>query len=200
MLVVVAVTIVRLRSLFAIVMLQGVYSLLSADLVGPTGRVLAFEPVSKTYEALRHNLAANEKKNVRVHQLALSDSNGTAVIKVPDDMDNDAAKDAFNSLDLNPTGGGGEVITTATLDSFRRENDLQKIDFIKIDIEGAELLFFQGARQTLQDLRPKHIVFEAHEPFCKRFNYSVADIVVLLHEYDYEFEQYDDWQWLATAK
>jgi FkbM family methyltransferase len=60
---------------------------------------------------------------------------------------------------------------TETLDDFVAEANINKNDFIKVDIEGAEYLFFKGAKKVLTELKPK-ILFESYEGHCKSVRFS----------------------------
>lgn len=177
----------------------GMYSLLASELVGDQGLVYSFEPVKETYNALCKNVDLNQKNNIKYFQLAISDQDGIATIGVPKGINLSKKSDAFNSLIQNEEIDDGETISTQTLDSFVSDHHIDQIDFIKVDIEGAELLFLKGSTETFKTLKPKYLVIEAYEPFCKRFNYSVSDIIVLLTNANYSLEQYDDFQWLATS-
>lgn len=176
----------------------GMYTLLASDLAGSTGKVYAFEPSKETFAVLNKNIEGNNKKNVSTHQLALSNKREKVSLRVP--VVAQGRADAFNSIHVIEDDGNkeeGEYMETMTLDQFVKEQQIKEIDFIKIDIEGAELLCLQGARNTLEHIKPRVIVFESFEPFCKRFNYGQADIILYLHKFGYTFSQYDDWQWIA---
>lgn len=175
----------------------GMYSLIASDLVGESGKVYSFEPVSATYTALNTNLSLNGLPIENTFKIALSDTNGSARISIPENIGRDDSSDAFNALNFNEDNAG-EVVTTMTLDSFVVEHQINRIDFIKIDIEGAELLFFKGCHDVLSRLKPRYIVFEVCEDFCSRFNYTLADIIVLLNSYGYRLENYDESQWIGV--
>jgi FkbM family methyltransferase len=178
----------------------GMYSLLAAELVGEEGKVYSFEPVSATFNALNENLQLNHVSVAKTHKIALSNGNGSARISIPESVGRGDFSDAFNSLNLDENGKGGEVVQTMTLDTFVTEHQIDSIDFVKVDIEGAELLFFKGCHDVLSRIRPKYIIFEAYEEFCSRFDYTIADMIVLLNSYGYSLENYDEWQWIGVYK
>ncbi len=181
----------------------GMYTLLAGKLVGPTGKVYAFEPVRASHAALNENLRLNQAgENVKTFKVALSNANGTAQMSIPTSVGRGSSSDAFNSfqLDTDPSNTGAEVVETIKLDTFVSQYGLQRIDFIKVDIEGAELLFFQGAGEVLQQLKPSYIVFEAFEQYCIRFGYTIADIIVLLKSAGYRVENYAEWQWIGIRE
>lgn len=104
--------------------------------------VHTFEPNPTNFECLKHNLA--RYKNVTIHNVALSDTNGTCTT---------VQGDANNSGDISidPTQGD---IPRRTLDSF----NLKDVGFIKIDTQGHETQIIRGARDTLQRCRPVMLI------------------------------------------
>jgi FkbM family methyltransferase len=126
--------------------------------VGAGGHVHAFEPVPSLRARLQKNLARNGcDLVVSVHPIALSNANGQAPLAV-------AGVDADNQGLASLVATGNDrltttlVVPTATLDDFVAERGITRIDFIKMDIQGAEILLLEGARRTLSALRPNLIV------------------------------------------
>lgn len=126
--------------------------------VAPTGRVYAFEPVPALRARLDKNLARNGwDRVVSVHQCALSNATGEARLAV-------AAVDADNQGLASLVAAGSDRLTgtltvqTVTLDDFVAERRIDRIDFMKIDIQGAEILLLEGGRRTLAELRPDLVV------------------------------------------
>lgn len=165
----------------------GMFSMLGSRLVGAGGRVIAFEPSRPTFEALNKNLAANSCTNVTTAQLALGDTEGVIFL-------GDVENDAMNFIDKNKKSG--EEVPLRMLDNYLKDKGIAKVDFIKIDIEGAEMLCFKGATEMLKNHRPT-IIMECNETWCKRFGYSVFDLLQFLSQFDYRFENYDESQWLC---
>lgn len=131
-----------------------------ADLVGPGGRVRSFEFEPNNVKRLRANLELNEQLATRidVDERALWHHDGEL-------------------LDLNPfgpattvrehTGGAtdeGLRVPSATIDGLVTSGALPRVDFIKLDIEGAELAALQGARATLVRDRPRLAIALYHRP------------------------------------
>jgi FkbM family methyltransferase len=170
----------------------GVYSLLSSSLVGEKGQVIAFEPSKITFDALNENIHLNRCKNISSHQLALSNTEGVIRFGAVEN-------DAMNFIDINNSNNIGEQVPMNTLDNFVQNHKIERIDFIKIDIEGAELLCFEGSKNTLTKMRPI-ILMECNENWCKRFGHSVFDVLAFLNSLGYSFENYDENQWLCFPK
>lgn len=124
---------------------QGDFTLLAASLVGPAGRVVAFEPDPDNVAALRENLRLNGFANVEVRAVALADEAGSATL-------HRSAISGWHSLNEGGNTGGRPPITVA----LERLDDLglTRLDVLKIDVEGAENAVIRGAMNTLHRCRP----------------------------------------------
>lgn len=165
-------------------------------------RVYAFEPSKKTFDALGENIKLNgfEDRIVALNA-ALSDKPGRLMLATPDEYTKlGKNSDPYKSLQKSPSANGtGEEVEVITLDNWAKSNNVEKIDFIKIDIEGAELECFKGALEVFRKRRPI-MVMECYEPFCSRFGYSVSDVVLFMNEVGYKMFQYEESQWIAIPK
>ena len=124
----------------------GYYSLKAARLVGASGRVLSIEPNPPVRRLLEANIAANHATNVSIQSFAMSDRNSAAVL-----FHGPPGNTALASL----AGAGQTVmVETRTMDDFVAEAGITRVDVVKIDVEGAELLVLRGATGTLSRLRP----------------------------------------------
>jgi FkbM family methyltransferase len=119
----------------------GFYTLLVSRLVGPTGRVVAFEPSPRNLGFLRHHLTLNHTTNVEVLDVAVSDAEGVTRFSV----DGDPKKSKI-------TDAGDITVRTTTLDRLMGELPLP--DLIEMDIEGAEYAALRGAEQLLRKSSP----------------------------------------------
>ena len=140
----------------------GYMTILLADMVGAHGQVHAFEPMPATGELLRRNILANGLTQVHLHDFALSDRRGEATLHV------DPGNDGGNTIG-NVTGEGWKghstiTVTTEILDDFLERAGIANVDFIKIDVEGAESLVFAGARKLLSRPDAPLIVCEVGDP------------------------------------
>ncbi len=109
----------------------GYYTLLFSRLVGPQGRVVAFEPSSENFQMLKANIELNACSNVVLEKKAVADGSGRRVL-----ARNDAAP--LSSTGSLVWGSGGEEVETISLDEYFR-GGLQRVAFVKVDVEGAEL-------------------------------------------------------------
>lgn len=121
----------------------GYYSRIFSELVGPRGRVLAFEASPENFVVLQRNLTSRKYGNVEAFQYAVSDRNGVLPLYVSPGHSN-------HSLLPGYTEAQDVVqIQSIALDSFLSERKIEKVDFIKSDTEGAEPLVLAGMRQTV---------------------------------------------------
>lgn len=122
----------------------GALTLPLAQLAGPTGRVLAFEPQRPIHQVLSANLLINGLQSVAAERVALGRVQGG--IRVPQlDL---TREQNFGGLSLD--GAAGEACPVVPLDSL----GLAALRLIKADVEGAELEVLDGARDTIARLRP----------------------------------------------
>lgn len=125
----------------------GIYAVLLAA-AAPRGHVHAFEPVPETHQRLLHNVAANDLAHVTVHHVALSDQTGIAQMAVhPDAHGCDQigeVEDGADALDVTTTTGDEFLVASGTGDP----------DLVKVDIEGHEPAFLDGAWGMFARRRP----------------------------------------------
>ncbi|MEO7997555.1 MAG: FkbM family methyltransferase [Gemmatimonadaceae bacterium] len=124
----------------------GGISVLIAANVGPTGRVLSFEPSPSTYARLRKNLSLNPQLNGRLTavQAGLADKAGELRLVEDETVPGNAALYA----------SGGTAIPVITFDAAVEEHAFGHVNFIKIDVEGMEYEVLLGARKTLEESQP----------------------------------------------
>ncbi len=121
----------------------GYYTLMASVLVGPTGKVYAFEPLPRNLHYLRKHLSLNKIQNVQVIAGAVSDTDGTLRFQEGGDSSTGRLSEA-----------GDIVVATYRLDNFVKEKNLPLPDYLKIDVEGAELKVLQGSRNILRQRHP----------------------------------------------
>jgi FkbM family methyltransferase len=127
----------------------GFFTLLMSHLVGPTGRVYAFEPVKATVDILRRNLELNEAANVEVKPVAVSDAVGSVVLRVPESN----ASMASMHWHKDEESMVCEQVNAVVLDQVEGLSEICP-DFVKIDVEGAEGNVIRGALELLRRCRP----------------------------------------------
>ena len=133
-----------------------------ARAVGPDGRVLAVEPAPRSADALAKTLAANALGQAALICCALGDRDGTAEFAVP--LVTSARSDTGTAR-IGPAGPGHEVLNVALrrLDALAAEHRLDRIDLIKIDVEGHERRVLDGGETLLARFRPVLVIETGHE-------------------------------------
>jgi FkbM family methyltransferase len=117
------------------------------------GRVIAFEPLPANAERLKTNIRLNDLVGqVTLIEAGLSDVDGSAELTMQDGVETGNAVITFEGLNLESRGI--VRIRVATLDGLQEALALERLDVIKVDIEGHEDRFFNGARDTIARWRP----------------------------------------------
>src|SRR5579871_5925640 len=161
---------------------HGLYTLLASRRVGSSGRVIAFEPSPRERRRLAQHLRINRSGNVDVQPCALGDHAGSADLFLVEGI-----HDWCNSLRLPNI----EEETSRVPVEVRRLDDVletlgrPRVDFIKLDVEGAELGVLRGARQLLRgDVRPA-ILAEVQDVRTAPWGYAAREIVRFLADAAY---------------
>lgn len=168
----------------------GWFTTLFAKLCGTNGEVHAFEPVPKTFADLQRNVALNETpSNVFLNNFGLGDVEKETEIYLFPDLPN-----GHSSLAAKPNQKSETVpILIKTLDSYLKERNIRQVDFIKVDVEGAEQMFLRGGTSIFQQKLPPIIFMEMALETTKEFGYKPNDIITFIKENaDYDFFALDE--------
>ncbi len=176
---------------------QGFYTVLLSRLVGPAGHIVAFEPVESERRKLAINLALNgTRSKLRIESIALSDNSG--FYPYYKGLRGHASRSGL-AIPPDETGGDYDTffVATASLDSYFGW-PIERIDLIKIDVEGAELKVLKGAQRVLGKSRPI-IIIEIADVATQQFDYPAQTLVdtlelmgyVLFEESGYKLEEKD---------
>jgi len=134
----------------------GYYTVISAALVGPSGRVFCFEPDALNYSFLQKSIALNGFDHVHPFQLALTDRAGKATLYLSEGL-------GSHSLGLQDGNTAQVEVDVARLDDLPALAE-QGVDFIKIDVQGAELSVLKGSQHILSKWKPS--ILAEFEPRC----------------------------------
>ncbi|MFQ5853699.1 MAG: FkbM family methyltransferase [Candidatus Binatia bacterium] len=154
----------------------GWYTLSAAKLMGHAGWVHAFEPAAEEFERLQRNVLMNELPNVMLHQLAMSDCSGKVWLT--------GLRDAGSTRLATSENEAARLVGGTTLDTFVREARLNRLDLVKVDIEGAELKFLRGAQNSLGRFRPA-LVIELSLDNLARFGANPHEVIATLEDLGY---------------
>lgn len=167
----------------------GEYSVLLSRQSGAAGQVWAFEPVPDTYWRLRETLALNRCENVTPVQAAVSDKAGMVRMNLFEPQ-----YSAWNTLGMPEmvTPEGERVspaksveVPSCTLDEFCRFEKIEKINFLKVDVEGFEEAVFRGAAELLRERRIDCVCFEISQAPLQGANATSRSIFEALKSFGY---------------
>lgn len=168
----------------------GEISMTAAKRVGRAGRVIAFEPVDAIADQLQANAIRNHLDQITVARTGLSDTPADN-IPVYASCGQGTPDDEHHGLGSLFGGKAGEPelqrISITTLDIWLATHPVDRIDLIKIDIEGAELPCLRGAEVALRRFRPVLIV-EIQDTTATTAGYRASDILAFLSGLGYTFE------------
>jgi FkbM family methyltransferase len=156
----------------------GYHTFRMSKLTGPSGRVYAVEPTSWAYRKLTRNASLNpDLNNITFSQVGLSNID-TGIVPVQ-----------FQSsyrLD-GKQQSATENIELVTLDTYLERENIKKLDFIKLDVDGFEGKILQGAAKSLTKLKPS-ILMELNPATMLENGDDPDDMVQLLVQAGYHFE------------
>ena len=166
---------------------QGEFTVFAARLVGKDGRVFAFEPSPQMQQRLSKNIQLNNFDHVTIEEFAVADKPGRLSLLSPTGAFTDGTThDGLPTLyhqEGTVTGSATEVAVT-TLDQWQLEKKLDRVDLIKMDIEGAELPALQGGKELIQRFRPS-LIIELNSTTSHAAGYTMIDLVNWLQVQDY---------------
>ncbi len=162
----------------------GYPSLLLSKLVGVNGKVIAFEPDKNNLEMLRKNIKTNNCKNIKVVQVAVSDRTGVGTLYVSDSHSGDHR--IYNSLDEKRKT---KNIRTISLDDYFSSSE--EINFIQMDVQGAEELVFRGMKKLLNDNKKINILLEFWPEGLRRIRSSPRDFLRTIKSFGFRLMRVD---------
>lgn len=165
----------------------GSYSLVASSLVGLTGKVIAFEPATASFQRLVENVSLNGQTNVVLERKAVLDKNSITYIHLSDGR-NTGMSSIYH---FASESGKTEKVEAVSLDDWAEKNECMRISMIKMDIEGSEMLALKGMIRILEKYKPK-ILIELKEETLKNSGYLVEEIVDLLVRLKYSRFILDD--------
>lgn len=167
---------------------QGEFTVFAAKRL-TKGQVISFEPVSTVFKKLELNIKANNFKNVKLIQKGLGSQKGFFTVYSSGEESKDGTLNE-GLYTIHSTIKRNEVYETIEIicfDDFIEEQNINKIDVMKIDIEGAELEALKGAKKTIESSKPI-IIMEVNEETSRAAGYSAKELIDYLGNMGYRFE------------
>jgi FkbM family methyltransferase len=155
----------------------GRYTLTSSNYVGPSGKVISIEAHPGNFQILKKNLILNKRQNVIPLNIAVSNYEGRIKLYM-------ASSSGWHSINPRVARYGKYIeVPCKTLDNVLKELSISKVDWIKIDVEGAELMVLEGSQETLAQNKNLKIILEVTSSnekavlsILKRLNYTVRKL------------------------
>lgn len=140
----------------------------------------SFEPIPEIFFNLNNNILLNEVKNINTYNFGISNENNNVSFYFNPNLS--GATSLKKLLDSSKVKLVQSKVVT--LDQFMIDNRIQQLDFIKCDVEGAEILVIQGGIDTIRKQKP--IIFlEMLRKWSHKFNYHPNDIIKILTDLNY---------------
>jgi FkbM family methyltransferase len=169
----------------------GRYTLTSSNLVGESGRVIAIEGDPSHYEILKKNLKLNKVSNVTAISCMVGSKDMHLVVGSEDnyltlgskDMNTDYKDDSYREFDETGRAQiGNTIVRLNTLDNILiKEHGISEVNWMKIDVEGAELEVLKGAHNILSNSKRIKLLIEIHD-----VNKLYKLIIELLDSYNFK--------------
>lgn len=172
---------------------QGEFTVYASRLVGDTGRVISFEPVDSVREKLWRNIRINALQNVIVQSWALGDSNGSFPIfsQLEQFADGTQHLGLATLFETEERGTVIQQVQVRRLDDIVAEKGINRVDVVKIDIEGGEFAAFKGASSLLARYKPV-LFFELDKGNCRAAGYEPDELLAWLRGFNYQFSSIED--------
>jgi len=153
---------------------------MASQVVGGSGLVYAFEPQTSEMEWLQRMCKAYGLTNVKLFQTLVGDFTGEATF-----FEN-AKKCASSSLAQEWSGGDPRKYPMVTLDAWAEQNFVDRLNLIKIDVEGAEIMVLRGGLKLLRRTHPL-VILEIRDRQIRQecFGYTISDLMEILRSVGY---------------
>ena len=162
----------------------GYFTLIAAHLVGRSGRVISLEPDPRLFLTLQDNISRNGLSQVTALQVAAADEPGTLTLN---GYDENGGNWGVSSLIADAVEGASIFPAAARpLDLLLDEQGVDRVDLLKMDIEGAEEMALRGMSAGLAEHRYKRILLEAHPTLLAAQKRTTSDVLNLLIKAGYQ--------------
>ena len=162
---------------------DGLFTIFAARRVGRKGRVIAFEPSAREFARLQANIQMNRLRNVKAVAKAASNETGSSQLKISEY--GHEGQNTFGDFAHAVKQSGIQVVEVCPLDGFLRFESLNRLDLIKIDVEGAEYKVLQGAEGTIRKFRPI-ILLEVLDKALQYQGSTAGQVMQFLLDLDYK--------------
>ena len=182
----------------------GFFSIIAAKLVGQGGKVYAFEPGSENAKSIRHNGELNNFNQIEVIEKAVSNTSGTGEFLLA----KYSGGHALATADAPPDLAGKVTVDLVSIDDLIASGQIEPPNFVKIDVEGAELDVLKGMTQTIKTYQPS-VIYEVDDGDRAAYERKYQELANFFESFNYQVTQtensYDTIDWcvghaIATPK
>lgn len=145
----------------------------------PSLDLYAFEPIKSTYATLLRNLTYNDLQDVKTYNHGFSNENGDVVFNIPEQLGGAWASMGTGVSSVYNYKINQELASVRKLDDFVTQQHIDKIDFIKCDVEGAEKLIIEGGMETIKRDWPTFML-EIGNLWTASFGYNREILISLM--------------------
>lgn len=184
----------------------GIYSHALARLAGPNGTVHSVEPLPGAFRVLTAGLATAGCRNVRCYRVALGEHAGRGALSVPRRRGLPVHGRAFLTTGANGQGPNTEftssravAVDVLTLDGLCARERIDRVDFVKVDVEGAELPLLRGGEATLAVHHPA-LLLEIEERHVRKYDVDAVAVVDWLTARGYRMQIWRNGAWQITDR
>ena len=151
-----------------------------------SNKVYSFEPEQNNIKRFQDNLEANNISNVTLIQKAVSDKKGKLELNILESHGHHSLGKVTTSKII-----GSQPVEVVTLNEFCNENNIDIVDFLKVDVEGFEIEVFEGAKELFVNKLIRIVAFEISEVPLKSLNKSEQEIFKFFKSVNYEIQNLD---------
>ena len=163
----------------------GLYTIIASKQVGLKGKVVAIEAEPGNFEILTTNIKLNQLTNVLSLNSAASSKEEKVKLNMPYE---ELGHTKYHSIMFQRVGEAGKKfveVDANTLDNLLPQNGIEEVNWIKIDVEGAEYEVLRGATKTLSKSKDIALLIEIHNLGCTNFYQQIIDF---LRPYGFKIE------------
>jgi len=164
----------------------GWFSLVLSKLVGSSGRVYSFEADPTLIDILKENIKLNNSSNISIQPIAVSNNEGISKFSLNESYD------TRNQLDSISNSGNTIDVEVISLDEFCKKENLKKVDFIKMDIEGSEPKALEGMKKIISDNPQLKIIMEFNQNAMSSVGTSPENLINFLQNAGFIIEEIDE--------
>ncbi|MGF1539575.1 MAG: FkbM family methyltransferase [Pleurocapsa sp.] len=159
----------------------GFFTIIAAKLVGNKGKVYAFEPGKDNASSIRHNATLNDFSQIEVIEKAVAETSGQGELLLA----KYSGGHALATADAPPDLAGKVTVDLVSIDELIAQNQIAPPNFVKVDVEGAELEVLKGMKETIKTYQPT-IIYEIDDGDDAAYQRKYRELESYLQSLNYQ--------------